>query len=446
VIDPGIEPGIEPVIETLVARAPALEERAALLWRDPREWIREKNLGRGYWVFFSTAFFYDAGFSIYFFLFNLYLLDCGFNERAMGWIGGAFMLGSVAGTLPAGVPARRFGVRPMLLALFVAAPLLNAVRAVWMWEPAQIGLAFLAGLVMCSWGVCFLPAVARLTGKSNRAAGFSLIFSVSVGTSMLGGIVCGYLREWLAKAGIAMQPAEVKRLILLFSCAVVLAGLIPALRLRVPEPAAKKSETDNQSAWPFRNLHPFLVRFLPLMGLWAAVLAAFTPFANVYLERHLHISMARIGIVFTAVQLVQFSMGVVTPYLFRRIGLMNGIVLTQMAAALVLAALAGAHSQALAVALYMTFSAAQWASSPGLYNLLMNETPDGERSSAAAMTMFANALSGAAATSLAGALFTRFGYPPVLLGLALMAAGVCLLFRFLVPCKEDREARDAAGV
>ncbi len=66
---------------------------------------------------------------------------------------------------------------------------------------------------------------------------------------------------------------------------------------------------------------------------------------------------------------------------------------------------------------YLTFSAAQWMSAPGLYNLLMNETPDKERSTAAAMTLFCNALAGSAATAGAGILFAHFGYPPVLLGI-----------------------------
>ncbi|MGA7339954.1 MAG: MFS transporter [Terracidiphilus sp.] len=424
------------MIEPPLARPTAQEETAARLWRDPRGWMREKNLGRGYWVFFETAFFYDAGFSIYFFLFNLYLLDRGFNERAMGWIGGAFTLGSLAGFLPAGALGRRLGLRPLLIALFISAPALSAVRAIWVWEPAQIGLAFLAGLAMCGWGVCFLPAVARLTNRDNRTAGFSLIFSVSVGTSMLGGVVCGYLRQWLARAGVAMQPADVKRLILLASCGVAMAGLIPALRLRVPS-SSGEDESDplpqRSNGWFAWKPSAFLKRFLPAMALWSAVLAAFTPFANIYLVRDLHISMTRIGLIFTAVQLLQFSMGLVAPFLFRALGLRNGIVATQIAAALVLGSLAGARNEWLAVTLYMTFSAAQWVSSPGLYNLLMNETPDAERSSAAAMTLFSNAAAGSAATAIAGVLFTRFGYPPVMLGLAAMSLGVSLVFRFLVP-------------
>src|SRR6202034_1390154 len=138
-------------------------------------------------------FFLDAGFSIYVFLFNLYLLDLRFNERTMGLLGGAATIGSLAGTLPAGALARKIGLRPLLIVCFVAGPLLQALRVVWMWMPAQFGLAFMAGLATCSWGVCCLPAVARLTTEKNRTAAFSLIFSASVGTTALGGVICGYL-------------------------------------------------------------------------------------------------------------------------------------------------------------------------------------------------------------------------------------------------------------
>jgi hypothetical protein len=66
----------------------------------------------------------------------------------------------------------------------------------------------------------------------------------------------------------------------------------------------------------------------------------------------------------------------------------------------------------------------------------MSETPDEDRSTAAAMTMFCNALTGSVVTAGAGILFTRFGYPPVLCGLAAMAMLVALLFRFLISPNE----------
>jgi MFS family permease len=388
-------------------------------------------------VFFTAAFFFDAGFAVYVFLFNLYLLDYRFTDRAIGLIGGAMTLGTLVGTLPAGMVARRIGVKPLLILCFVSASVLNAARVVWMWEPAQIGLAFLGGLALCMWGVCFLPAVARLTTEANRTSAYSLIFSASMGTSILGGIVCGYLPQWLRAAGIAMEAAEVKRLILLGACGIAFVGLLPVLHLRTLQQSADNGPGNVRSApgMQLRRLllQPFLLRFLPLMALWSAVLAAFTPFGNVYLSRVLHIPLGQIGLIFSATQVVQFCMGLLAPIIFRVLGLVKGIAATQIIAALALALMAGATYPRLAMALYLSFSAAQWMCAPGLYNLLMNETPDAERSTAAAMTLFCNALAGSAATAGAGILFTRFGYPPILLGIAGMAAAVAIVFWLLIP-------------
>jgi MFS family permease len=414
--------------------------KATAFWRSPAAWMREKMLSREFWVFFTAAFFFDFGFAVYAFLFNLYLLDLHFNERAIGLVGGALTLGSVAGTLPAGVLARRFGLRPLLIVCFVAAPVLGVLRTVMMAEPAQIGLAFVAGLSMCLWGVCFLPAVAGTTTEENRASGFSLICSASVGTAMLGGVVCGYLPRWLGAAGITMQPAEVKRLILVASCGIAALGLFAVLRMRLPHTrdetagaGAAPGNTVQLSRWR-RLLHvdPFLLRFLPAMALWTVVLTSFTPFANVYLSRVLHVPMLRIGLVFSAVQIVQFCITLLTPMLFRALGLLNGIVAAQIATAALLGCVAGTRDPRLAVALYLGFAAMQWTSAPGLYNLLMSKMPTEERSTASATMMFCNALVGAASTAGAGILFSRFGYPPVLAGIAVLAVVATVVLRWLV--------------
>ena len=401
-------------------------------------WLLNKKLSKGFWVFFAVAFFFDFGFAVYFFLFNLYLLDLHFNERTIGLVGGALTLGSVVGTLPAGWLARKTGLRPLLALCLIAAPLMGVARTLLAWESAQIVMAFLAGLAMCLWGVCFLPTLARLTTEENRASAFSLIFSVSIGSSALGSVVCGYLPQWLSTAGIAMQAVEVKRLILIACCGLAFVGLIPLLRLRIPAPESD-SRSQNNTSGKSRKLSPFLLRFLPTMALWTAVLAAFTPFASVYLAKDLHISMARIGLVFSASQLIQLCVGLLTPWVFRRLGLVNGIVATQVATAAMVGCLAATQQWGVAVALFLGFSAAQWMSSPGLYNLLMSKVPDEERSSAAAMTMFCNALFQSCATAVTGILLAYFGYPRVLLGIAALAMTAALLFKFLV-APSDRRA------
>jgi len=78
---------MEPLLQTEPVAASA--EPSTAFWRSPASWLMEKKLSRGFWVFFTVAFFFDLGFAVYFFLFNLYLLDLHFNERSMGLIGGA---------------------------------------------------------------------------------------------------------------------------------------------------------------------------------------------------------------------------------------------------------------------------------------------------------------------------------------------------------------------
>jgi MFS family permease len=433
------------VEQLLESETTVAAEQRAHLWRNPAAWLRQQKLSRGFWIFFTAAFFFDFGFAVYFFLFNLYLLDLHFNERAMGLIGGAMTLGSVVGTLPAGFLARRTGLRPLLIVCFIAAPVLGSLRAIEMWEPAQIGLAFLAGLSMCLWGVSFLPAIARLTTEQNRASAFSLIFSASIGTATLGGIVCGYLPQWLRLVGITMLPAEIKRLLLLAACGIAAMGIFAVLRMQMPPTGLKvevdaigtirgveESLTSQHRSRQWWKIHPFLLRFLPSMALWTAVIASFTPFANVYLSRELHLPMSRIGLIFSVAQIVQFSVGLLTPVLFRALGLIKGIVVTQVMTGVAVGCLAATRNAQLAVVVYLLFSAMQWMSAPGLYNLLMSKVPDEERSTAAGMTMFCNALMGSAATAGAGILFTRFGYPPILFAIAALAVFAGMLFWSLV--------------
>ncbi|WP_263356203.1 MFS transporter [Acidicapsa ligni] len=418
-------------------------------WKNPVGWLRQKELGNGFWQFFAVAFFFTAGFSVYLFLFNLYLLDFHFNERQIGLIGGAMTLGSLAGTLPSGILARRIGLRPLLFFSLIAPPLLFELRAVWIWEPAQIVMAFLAGALMSSWGVCFIPAVARLTTEKNRPSAFSLLFAVGIGTGALGGLVCGYLPKWLAMAGFNLQATEIKRLILMASCGIVLLGIIPMMKLQLPAPSEAKEEAEIRPVGGhlLQRLkgHSFLLRFLPVMALWATIEAAFTPFSNVYLSRQLHIPLTRIGLIFSAAQVLQLCMGLLAPVVFRLLGLINGIVTIQVAIALALGAMAAAGNGNLAIGFYLTFCAIQWMSFPGLNSLLTNETPDKDLSMASATMMFCNALAGAASTAIAGTLYTRLGYPHVLAGIACIAAVIAILFRVLLG-KERSTTRQSQEV
>jgi MFS family permease len=392
------------------------------------------QFGQAFWRFFTAAFFFDAGFALYFFLFNLFLADMHYSERAIGSVNAALTLGSLLGTLPAGEFVRRYGIRPLLLICFASAPLLGAARALCTSLPAETVLAFLMGLAMSCWGVCFLPAVSRLTTPRTRSSAFSLIFAVSVGTSALGGFLCSQLPSWIAAAGVSISSVDTKRLLLLASSATALLGLLALLRLRIPTPAAPIDQESSTStpwtgwrrAW---RLDRFLAGFLPSMALWSGILAVTSVFANVYLTRQFGIPLRGLSLIFSCAQILQLGATLLMPRLVSALSRRNAITLVQSTAAIALLALGLTHTIFAAVGFYLVLSVAQWMSSPVLYDMLMYATPDYRRGTVAAMTMFANGLSGAAATALAGVLLSRFGYHAVLPLLAVAAILICLVFR-----------------
>jgi MFS family permease len=400
--------------------------------RTPTEWIRSQFLTPQYWTFFAVAFFFDAGFAIYFFLFNLFLLDAHAAERTIGLINGAFTLGSTLTILPAGLMGRRWGVKPLLLTCMVAAPALGVLRVFYLGMPAQIALGFLAGAAMSLWGIAYLPAVARLTTDENRASAYSLIFSASIFTSAIGGAVTGYLPRWLNHSQATVAMFEVHRSILLSACVIAAIAIWPSSRLHLA--SSERADEQNVTLLAGFRPTPFLLRCLPFMALWTASMGAFLPFANVYLAREHHISMQSIALIFSVAQCLQLLLGLLTPVVLRIFGLMQGILLIQLTAATCLGGLALLHFGPATVVLYLCFTTVQWMCSPALYNLLMSSTDDAQRSQAAAMAMFLNTLLSALTVALAGVAFSLYGYRVPLIFIA-CAGGLSALatFKFVRP-------------
>jgi len=385
-----------------------------------RSWISDKELSREFWTFFAGALCFDFGFAIFFFLYNLFLLDVGFGERQLGLITGAMTIGGVAGTIPVGLISRRVSLHRLLLAGFILVPAISVLRSLIVWERAQIGLALLTGLCFCLWTVCFSPAAAKLTSDRNRTFAFSLLFSAGIGMGVLGGMVGGFLPGWLQTIHPAMQPYDAKRIVLLLCCLIAALGIWPISRLTLQVESGRQSVP-----WKF---DPFLYRFLPAVGLWSLVIGSFSPFATAYLSRQIKIPLSHIGLIFSASQLAQVTAILMAPAVFRRFGLVTGIMYAQVATAIALAALARAHNVPSVVVLYLGFTAFQWMSSPGIYSLLMNRVAESERSSASAANILVTSLFQAIASALSGAAFVDFGYPAVLSAIAGTALLAALLF------------------
>jgi MFS family permease len=389
-----------------------------------RTWWQAASLSRQFWVFFVAALFFDFGIGLYFFLFNLYLLNLRFDERMMGFVTGSLTLGNVVGTIPVGLLARRYGLQRMLVFCFVAVPAIFIVRTVTVWIPAQISLAFVAGMALSCWPVCFAPAVARLTTESNRVFAFSIVFATGIGTGTLAGLAGGSAPQILSRTHLAIQTNDGMRLVLISASLLACLGIWPVSRLKLGI-----LRTEGREKRPL--FHPFLIRFLPPFAIWSIVTGSFIPLAPVFFRKQLGISLEHVGMIFSASQFAQFSAVLIVPLLFSRAGSMARIIGAQLVAAVTLFALSMSHNSSSAVGLYLVYTAVQFTAGPGFYGMLMSWVPEADRSSVSAIQNIVGALAGAGSAVLTGYLVVRYGYGlvfnvnAILSGFAALLVFVC---------------------
>jgi predicted MFS family arabinose efflux permease len=267
------------------------------------------------------------------------------------------------------------------------------------------------------------PAIAQLTGEQDRPFGFSLIFSSGIAIGICSGLVGGRLPGWLAHIGPLGAAFQAKQATLLIACGLMALAAWVAMGLKfAPIPVRERK------FWPH---NPFLFRFLPAIAVWSLATGAFSPFANAYFAQRLRMPAQRIGTVFSASQLAQVLAMFAAPGIFRRFGLVNGIVYTQVATALALGCLAVGHAPA-AVIVYCCYTAFEWMNEPGMYSLLMNQVKPWEQTGASALNFLAISLAQAIAAAVAGDLFARLGYPVVISMTAGVALAAAFSFRLLL--------------
>jgi MFS family permease len=344
----------------------------------------------------------------------------GYTEKTLGLLTSAMAVGNLVGAIPAGRLAQRLGLRPVLLACFLLATVVFSARSLLFGLAWQISLAFIAGIALAAWAVCIPPTVAQLTDEQQRPLAFSFVFSLGIGVGAVGGLFGGRLPGWIGSHHTLFQYLEPDQLVLLLSCCIVGIGIWPAAKLRLKRcPSPPRTTT---------FFSPFMLRYLPAIAAWSLVTGSFSPFANVYFKRHLHMTLPQIGNAFSISQIAQVAAVLISPLIFKRFGLLAGIVYTQLVGALLLFTLSAVSTPLAGAVVYVGFTTFQWMNEPGLYSLLMNNVSPQERGAAAASNTFIIAVSQAIAAAIAGEAFSRLGYPTALRCIGLLALLAAMLF------------------
>jgi predicted MFS family arabinose efflux permease len=242
-----------------------------------------------------------------------------------------------------------------------------------------------------------------VTTEKSRSFAFGLTFATGVGTGIVAGVIGGRLPAVLHSTRNALLLVSV-----LASFAV-----LPLLGM-------KRLAGEFNPERRIFAMNPFLLRYLGAMVIWGAATGAFNPFFNLFFSRAWHFSVEQIGGLFSAVQTAQMIAMLLSPLVLKRFGIIPAIAIMQVATGIALAGL-GVSPPILAGWVYGMYTAFQCMSEPGMFNLLMSNTPPEQRTGASALNFVTLFGAQAIAAWAAGAGIAAYGYRPVLLIAGLLA-------------------------
>lgn len=404
-------------------------------------WFATRRLSRQFWTFLAASLCFDLGMTMFFFLYNLFLLDQGYKEDFLGLLMGVMNVGSLACTIPAGLLVHRLGPRRSMTLCLVLVSSVSVARTLFAVQSALLALAFLAGFVTTIWAVAIAPAIARLTEERSRPYGFSVVLSSGIGVGVLANLAASRLPAWCMRVHPALSSTQGKQVVLLLACGIVSLGLIPLSRVQFARMDDAKST--ERKIYP---RGPFIWRFLVGVGLWSLVTGSLSPLSNVYFSQYLRTPLEQIGVIFSFSNLLQTFGVLAAPFLFRKFGLIGGISFSQILAAALLGMLALMTGALPAAVVYVVFTGFLWMAQPGLFSLLMDSVAPSEQAGASSLNFFVISLVQAFAVTITGAAFSRFGYPAVLAALTTVAFVTAFSFWGLLGRRSSLIRRQAGAL
>jgi predicted MFS family arabinose efflux permease len=389
-------------------------------------WIRWQA-GRAFSTLLLVSVLFDFGEFVFFLLYNLYLVERGFDERFIGRISASLTAGTFAGVLPASAIARRFGLRNLVMVAIVGTAAAAALRSVVLSQPALLACAFANGLFLSFWAVSLPPSVASLTSERHRTLGFSLISSIGIGVGAFAGVIGGHLPATFRHFNSTLTSLQAKQMALLAGSALAAFAIVPAAFMRFsPAPTAERR------SYKYPN-NPFIRAFLAALFIWTLGTSGFNPFFSVYFSKRLHATVEQIGLVSSYSQMAQVAAILLAPAFLKKTGVIRGVTAMQFATAVALATLSFASNLHIGSLIFVAYMSLQYMSEPCLLSILMTRVNQSERNGASALNFLIISLAGSLAAAFAGSGILRSGYGPTMLVLASVIALSAAIFRITVP-------------
>ena len=267
-------------------------------------------------------------------LMNLYLKDLGYGESFIGRTLSFAAIGAVFAALPSAYLAARFHIKPIL----IGSTLLMALSFYVMGHVGSSALILAAALAFGFSSnvrsIISAPFIMRNSGERERmlvfTANYSLWMTAAIIGSYLGGWLHDYFKIYFA-ASVAAAELEIYayRYAMLVTSLLGLTAIIPFLLIRTKAPHPEEVSRAFSPKILKANWRLLFKLNLPymLLGMGAGLII---PFLNLYFRERFGLDAARIGAYFSILSVVMLCAVMLVPFLKRRLGFINTVLLTEL--------------------------------------------------------------------------------------------------------------------
>ncbi len=408
-------------------------------WRDYRD--AASAFSRPSRLFLLSTLFAWAGYGVNQVLFNLYLVEGGFQEAFVGRAISLNALGLALAALPAGWLAERRGRRFCLVTGAAIYGLAHLARALVLVPGVIYAGSFVAGAGQALTAIAAAPFLTEHSTARERTHLFSAFFAAELLAGVIGSLLGGGLPAALRALPPGAQPGllHAYRITLVAGALLDLAAVMPLLRLRGIAEATLTHAPEAADPRETRKLRPIAVNAF-LIGAGAGLVI---PFMNLYFKTRFDCSSAQIGAFFSVAQIGTACAMLLGPTVARRLGKLRTATASQLLSLPFLVTLGAERHLGTAVIAFWFRATLMQASTPLLGAFVMETLPPALRARSASFTNLVWNVGWATSATLAGALIQRFGYAVPFYVTAALYASAALWFYHSFRRVPEARAEDA---
>lgn len=405
-----------------------------------REYVAQvRGSGRNPQLYLWGVFLFGLGQSVFSLLYNLYLRTLGLSDSAIGQILSKVSIGAAVAALPAAFFFRRWPARRLLVLAGALTAVGYVLQATLTAPELLLTVAFLTGMVITIFRLSVAPVVMREAKPEVRPFLFSASYGVVFASAIVGSLVGGALPH------LFHALTEVDQLTLrwtLFAgCGLTLLSAVPFAAMK--ESAGEAPPSPREQLRDFLEidwaLHLKLIVPGALIGLGAGLII---PFLNLYFRDRFGLAESQIGLLFAAMQGFMVLGNFFGPVTSRRLGLVGGVVATQLCSVPFMIVLALSGSFPLVVAAFFLRSAIMNMNQPLAAHFAMEVVRDRDHAVTNSLLSLSWFLAWSVSADIGGALIERRGYTePLLIAAGLYVAASVLYWIFFRNIEESRVPR-----